>query len=291
MKRAIHYFCVFAAFCLTACGNKPSSEGTAEKSAWLMSNYPVARVDVSTPTGTLLESFEYTYDDLGRMASLTRKDCQRNRVLLKLDYTYPSATEMRIRGTYAPVSGERTLIATADPAKGTISYSGAWKDAWRYDVTRDPEGVLTGVTMQRDFKSKEGYYSSETSYREMCSVRGGCIETWTSATEVSSKSRKTSSSKSSSAVNRTYTYLDHEDTMNFGLYLTDGEFPVWAAAQLPGCSKLISGMTMKTGSVSGPVSFKVDYTFNIDGDVETATRTDYNGTSPVLVRVYTVTYL
>jgi hypothetical protein len=39
------------------------------------------------------------------------------------------------------------------------------------------------------------------------------------------------------------------------------------------------------------VSFKVDYTFNIDGDVETATRTDYNGTSPVLVRVYTVTYL
>ena len=83
MIRAIHFFCAIAAFFLTACGNKPSSEGTAEKSAWLMSNYPVARVDVSTPTGTLLESFEYTYDDLGRMASLTRKDCQRNRVLLK----------------------------------------------------------------------------------------------------------------------------------------------------------------------------------------------------------------
>ena len=87
MIRAIHFFCAIAAFFLTAGGNKPSSEGTAEKSAWLMSNYPVARVDVSTSTGTLLESFEYTYDDLGRMASLTRTDCQRNRVLLKLDYT------------------------------------------------------------------------------------------------------------------------------------------------------------------------------------------------------------
>ena len=67
-------------------------------------------------------------------------------------------------------------------------------------------------------------------------------------------------------------------------------FPVWIAAGFPGNKKLITGISASTGTIPSPESVTIEYTFNAAGDIETATRTDFNAGTPYLTRTYKFTY-
>ena len=78
--------------------------------------------------------------------------------------------------------------------------------------------------------------------------------------------------------------------MNFAVYLFPCNFPVWYAAGLPGCKKLITGISTARGTVQYPATTRIDYSFTPDGNIDTAIRTDYNAGEATLVRTYKFFY-
>ena len=81
-----------------------------------------------------------------------------------------------------------------------------------------------------------------------------------------------------------------DDRQNFAAYLMPDYFPVWIAAGLPGNKKLVTAIGASTGTIPSPETTSIEYSFNSVGDIDTATRTDYNAGKPYLTRTYKFTY-
>ena len=276
-----------------SCGEKPNGGGgkTPEEktgAVWSLPAPLVQKVEVSAD-GTVIESYEYTYDDQGRMLSLRKTDKLSNTVLLDLQYSYPDDKGMKATGKFYPVTSNRFITAVKDNAQKTVSYNGSWSGAWSYVTTFDAGGTATGTSTDPEFAAKGGQYSSQAHYSEVYTVSGGCISQSVMGTDIESRT-SLKSAKASSALTVNYTYSSRDDRQNFAVYLFPNEFPVWVAAGLPGCKKLITGISMASGSVPSPVKTQIDYSFDTSGNIDTAIRTDLNNGETVLVRNYKFFY-
>jgi hypothetical protein len=197
---------------------------------------------------------------------------------------------MTVSGKYYNVSSEKANNATIDPSKGTVTYQGNWIGAWPYVTSFNSDGVVTGTKADVEFTSSGEYYSSKTAYSEKYTVSSGNVVKAILGTDVKSQSQRKTRTEGSSELTIEYTYTNLPDNENFGAFLFNCEIPVWFAKGLPGNRNLVSAMKMKVGNLELPGSFKMDYKLNVDGDIETATRTDYNGEDVVLVRTYKFLY-
>ena len=276
-----------------SCGEKPDGGGKTpdEKkgAVWSLPAPLVQKVEVSAD-GTVIESYEYTYDDQARLLSLKKTDRLSNTVLLDLQYTYPDESGMKATGKFFPITSNRYISAVKDLAQKTVSYGGSWTGAWSYVTGFDAGGTATGTTTDTEYAAQKGRYSSRTQYGEVYTVSGGCISRSVLGTSVRSQTSQATSAASSSSLTVNYSYSDREDKQNFAVYLFPCEFPVWVAAGLPGCKKLVNRISMASGSVASPLSTRIEYSFNPDGRIDTATRTDLNDGETVLVRTYKFFY-
>lgn len=278
------------ALAAVSCGEPNGGKTPDGKKAavWSLSAPLVQKVEVSAD-GSVIETYEYTYDDLGRILSLRKTDKLRDENLLNLQYSYPDENGMRATGKFFPVTSNRFVSAVKDEAEKTVSYHGSWSGAWAYVTTLDAGGTATGTSTDPEFAAKDGQYSARAHYSETYSVSGGCITQSVIGTDIESRTTFKSAAASSALTVR-YSYSDREDKQNFAVYLFPCEFPVWVAAGLPGCKKLVSGITMASGNVASPVSTRIEYKLDADGNIDTATRTDLNGSETVLVRTYKFYY-
>ena len=276
-----------------SCGEKPNGGGKTpdeKKSAvWSLTAPLVQKVEVSTD-GTVIESYEYNYDDQARLLSLKKTDRLSNTVLLDLQYTYPDESGMKATGKFFPITSNRYITAVKDLAQKTVSYAGSWTGAWSYVTGFDAGGTATGTTTDTEFAAQQGQYSSRTQYGETYTVSGGCISRSVIGTSVRSQTSQATAAAASTSLTVDYGYSDREDRQNFAVYLFPCEFPVWVAAGLPGCKKLVNRISMSGGNVPSPVSTRIEYSFNPDGNIDTAIRTDLNNGETVLVRTYKFFY-
>lgn len=269
-------------------GNDPKEDSSA--SLWKMKNYPIEKVEVYSGE-TLLETFSFTYDKNGCVSTLVRTDNIKGTTLLNLTYSYSGEGDMTYTGKYYAIASDRTVHASLDASKRTVTWKGDWSGAWPCTLSYGSDGTILKTEADLDYTSAEGYYSSSTTYQEQYTASGGDVKKVLTGTDIATKTSRPTTSASSSDLEINYTYTNKVDNQNFGVFLMNGDFPIWFAKELPGCKHLISGMSMKRGELTLPQSFTVDYTLNIDGDIETATRTDYNAGEAVLVRTYKFTYL
>ena len=278
---------------LASCGEKPEGGKTPQEGGatiWSLPTPLVQKVEVRSD-GNLIETYEYAYDDKGRVISLTRTDQLQKEKLLELSYSYPDETGMKAIGKFYPVSSNRFITAVRNTTEHTVSYSGSWTDAWSYVTQYDVNGTALSTVTDLVFNAKGGQYSAQTHLGELYTVSGGCITRAAYGAEIKAKTQRKTHSVSETELTVSYNYSDKEDRQNFAVYLFPCEFPVWFAAGLPGCKKLITGISTARGSVQYPATAQISYTFTADGNIDTATRTDYNAGEPILVRTYKFTYL
>ena len=292
MNKRILCFLMIPAI-LASCGEKPEGgntpEGGGRQTPWSLPSPLVQKVEVRSD-GTLIESYEYTYDDQGRVSSLTRTDQLRKEKLLELNYSYPDGTGMKAAGKFYPVTSNRFITAVRNTADHTVSYNGSWTDAWSYVTRYDADGTALSTATDPDFNAKGGQYSVQAHLGEQYAVSGGCITQAAYGADIRAKTQRRTRSVSDSELTVSYTYSDREDRVNFAVYLFPCEFPVWYAAGLPGCKKLITGISAARGTVTYPATTRIDYSFTTDGNIDTAIRTDYNAGEPILVRTYKFFY-
>ena len=289
--KARHTLVILFAVLLAAACNGPDDPGrnTARTDIWTHTKPMVAKVEVSSE-GTLLETFEYTYDENGRMLTLVKTDKLSKTVMLELEYTYPGENVMKVSGKFFPISTNRFISATYNPKDGTLDYVGSWKGAWSYTTTVGEDGVAIATVCKDSFAAKEGYYTSDMDYGEEYTISGGTIVAMEAGTDISAQSSKATRTANSSSLKTVYTAGDKADSQNFAAYLMPCNFPVWIAAGLPGNKHLVTGISSFTGNVSTPESTAVEYTFNPDGSLDTAVRTDSNAGTPYLTRTYKFIY-
>ena len=257
MKRyAISILLALAAF--TSCDPKPDPDngGGKKATAWSVTTPLTSKVEVFV-ANTPVESFEYTYDNQNRPLTLVRKDLLGGTTLLNLSYSYEGESGMNVSGTFYPIETKRYITATKDNSKGRLIYKGSWSGAWTKETAFNSDGTAVSTLCNTSFSAESGKYSSETSFREDYSVSSGNISEIRYAPTVSSAAAKSTKSESSTGLEYSYTYTDKPDKQNFGLYLFHCEFPVWFAASLPGCSRLVESMSVKHNSTSYPVYFKM----------------------------------
>ncbi len=293
MKAFPLYALLLSAALAIACNGEdgPNNGGkNSQNDIWAHAKPLVSKVEVSSE-GSLIESYEYTYDEQGRILTLVKTDRISGDELLNLRYTYPSENEMRATGRIFPLTSNRYITAIYDPKAGTLVFNGSWADAEKYALTLDSNGLVNRVESQSNFAAKDGSYNSDLYYSEEYSASGGTITTSVIGTDLKAKSRRTTHIASSSALTTAYTYTSQEDRQNLAAYLMPCYFPVWIAAGLPGNQKLIKGISSKTGDNPAPETVSLDYSLNASGDIDTATRTDSNAGTPILVRTYKFYYL
>ena len=290
MKARYSLAIILAVFLAAGCNGEGGSGGKTEsKSIWVHPKPLVAKVEVSTE-GAVVETYEYTYDDNGRILTLVKTDNLSKTVMLDLQYTYPGDNEMKVSGQFFPISTNRFITATYNPKDGTLDYVGSWKGAWNYTTALNDDGVATSTVCKEKFAATEGYYSSDMNYSEAYTVSGGTIAESLMGTDISAQSSKATRTANTSALRTVYSASDKADRQNFAAYLMPNHFPVWIAAGLPGNKQLVTGIASFTGSVSTPESTTVEYTFNPDGSLDTAVRTDSNAGTPYLTRTYKFIY-
>ena len=266
-----------------------NGHGTAQDHLWTHKGPLPSQVEVSSD-GTLLETYEYTYDATGRILTLLKTDRLSGEVLLNLQYTYPSDQEMRITGKFAPLGSNRFIQVRYDPQASALTYSGSWSGAWEYTTTLDEGGAAVRTACLSEFSAQAGQYSAATDYTEEYTVSGGTLTSLTVGTAVNARSSRATRTGSASDLTVEYEASGSDDLQNFAAYLMPCSFPVWVGAGLPGNRKLIRSITSKTGSIAAPASTTLEYALNADGSIRTATRTDANAGTAYLVRTYTITY-
>ena len=178
-----------------ACNGKEDPENgrkTEKDSFWTHTAPLVSKVEVSSD-GTLLETYEYTYDATGRMLTLVKTDRLSGEVLLNLQYTYPSEYRMRSTGKFSPLTSNRFITADYDPNAKTLVYSGSWSGAWKYSTTLDGNGLAAGTACLEDFAAKAGRYSSGMDYSESYATSDGTITAITIGTEIKARSSRATS--------------------------------------------------------------------------------------------------
>lgn len=290
MKSAYIFVILIATALAASCNGKGDpGKKDADADIWTRSKPLVARVEVSDE-GRLIETYEYTYDDKGRMLTLVKTDNMSKAVMLDLQYSYPAENQMKITGKFYPISTNRFMDVSYSPKEGVLTYSGSWSGAWTYTTTINADGVATATQCKEKFASTEGYYSSDMVYSEAYTVAGGTIAESLAGTDIKAKGSNATSTANSSALRTVYVASDKADRQNFAAYLMPDTFPVWIASGLPGNKNLIKGITGFTGTVQTAESTAIEYTLNADGDIDTATRTDSNAGAPILVRTYKFIY-
>ena len=286
---------IFAAIVLTAlfaACNGGGGEGGGKNDdgqIWVHSKPLVAMVEVSSGDA-VIETYEYTYDEQGRILTLVKTDKLSKDVMLDLQYTYPGENQMKIQGKFFPINTSRYIDVSYDPKSGTLTYAGSWSGAWSYATTINEAGVVTATSFKSDFASKEGYYTSKMEYREDYTISDGTVSEVMAGTEIDAQSKKVTRTSNSSALKTVYTAGGQDDRQNFAAYLMPDYFPVWIAAGLPGNKKLVTGISASTGTIQAPESTTLEYSFNSAGDIDTATRTDFNVGTPYLTRTYKFIY-
>ena len=270
-------------------GNGENGGKNPGRQMWVHEKPLVAKVEVGSG-GSVIETYEYTYDEQGRMLTLVKTDKLSKEIVLDLQYTYPAENQMRIKGKFFPIASQRYIDVSYDPASGTMSYSGSWKDAWSYSTTVNDAGVVTSTKCKSYFASKEGYYTSNMDFGEVYTVSGGSITESVAGTDISAQSSKSTSAENTSSLKTAYTFCDQDDRQNFAAYLMPGNFPVWIASGFPGNKKLVTGISASTGTIPAPETTAIEYSFNAAGDIDTAVRTDSNAGTPYLTRTYKFIY-
>ena len=282
---------------MVSCGGKsPEDDNTGNNdngavSLWKMKNYPVSKVEVFTGDDVPVETYEFTYDSFNRVLTLVRTDKIKGSKLLDLKYNYTSPTDMEIVGKYYFTSSNRTTKVSIDEDEGSVTYTGSWAGAWTFTTSFNARRTATGTTADVSYAATRGEYSSQGRYQEVYTLSQGDITTVETGTAIKSKAaKKTSVGTASTSAIMEITYSDKEDCQNFGVFLFNCEFPVWYAKELPGNQHLITGITWRNGDVPSHLSTRIEYKLTADGDIDTATRTDYNDSETVLVRKYIFTY-
>ena len=281
---------IFLAALAPACNG--SGEGEGKKTGqqiWVHARPYVSMVEVSSG-GSVIETYEYTYDGQGRIATLVKTDKQSKEIVLDLQYSYPSENGMKVQGKFFPIATNRYIDVSYDPSSGTVTYGGSWSGAWTYVTSVNEAGVVTSTKCQSDFAAKEGYYTSRMDYSEVYTIAEGTVTESLAGTGISAQSKKATRTSSSSALKTTYTPGGQDDRQNFAAYLMPGCFPVWIAAGFPGNKKLVTAISASTGTIPAPETTAIEYSLNAAGDIDTATRTDSNAGTPYLTRTYKFIY-
>ena len=289
--RLLYVFAAILAIALTASCKEGGENGGRETDSqiWVHAKPLVAKVEVSSGD-SVIETYEYTYDEQGRVLTLVKTDKLSKEIVLDLQYSYPGENGLRVQGKFFPIATNRYIDVSYDPDSRTLSYKGSWSGAWSYTSSVNEAGVVTSTKCQSDFAAKEGYYTSKMDYSEVYAVAEGTVTESVIGTEISAQSSKATRTANVSALKTTYTPCDLDDRQNFAAYLMPDYFPVWIAAGFPGNKKLITGISASTGAIPAPETTSIEYSLNSSGDIDTATRTDSNAGTPYLTRTYKFIY-
>lgn len=278
---------------LLSCGeNKNNGKDQGGDGVWVHKEPRVARVEVSS-SETLLETYEFSYDNTGRITTLVKTDNMSKAVLLDLQYTYPSENKMHIQGKFYPIATNRFIDVDYDWNYRTFTYSGSWSTGWTYTTRCNEDDIVSETTAEVNFAASGGQYTSKTHYEEGYAVKDGTIYRIKIGSEVDAQSAHTTRTSNSQYLVYDLEYTNLADNQNFMLYIVPCNFPVWAASNLPGCKRLPKSVRIGSGDkgdVTYPESYTFEYEINASGDLETAVRTDYNGVDVVLVRTYKFIY-
>ena len=290
MKPLYLFATILLATLAAACNGGGEGDGKkTDRQIWAHEKPLVARVEVSSG-GSVIETYEYTYDEQGRILTLVKTDKLAREVVLDLNYSYPGENEMKVQGKFFPIATNRYIDVSYNPTSGTLSYKGSWSGAWSYTTSVNKDGVVTSTECQSDFAAKEGYYTSKMNYNEVYAISEGTVTESVIGTEINAQSSKATRTANVSALKTTYTPGGQDDRQNFAAYLMPDNFPVWIAAGFPGNKKLITGISASTGTIPAPETTAIEYSFNAAGDIDTATRTDSNAGTPYLTRTYKFIY-
>lgn len=290
MKPLYLFATILLATLAAACNGGGEGDGKkTDRQIWAHEKPLVAMVEVSSG-GSVIETYEYTYDEQGRILTLVKTDKLAREVVLDLNYSYSGENEMKVQGKFFPIATNRYIDVSYNPTSGTLSYKGSWSGAWSYTTSVNKDGVVTSTECQSDFAAKEGYYTSKMNYSEVYTISEGTVTESVIGTEINAQSSKATRTANVSALKTTYTPGSQDDRQNFAAYLMPDNFPVWIAAGFPGNKKLITGISASTGTIPAPETTAIEYSFNAAGDIDTATRTDSNAGTPYLTRTYKFIY-
>ena len=290
MKPLYLFATILLATLAAACNGGGEGDGKkTDRQIWAHEKPLVARVEVSSG-GSVIETYEYTYDEQGRILTLVKTDKLAREVVLDLNYSYPGENEMKVQGKFFPIATNRYIDVSYNPASGTLSYKGSWSGAWSYTTSVNKDGVVTSTECQSDFAAKEGYYTSKMNYSEVYTISEGTVTESVIGAEINAQSSKATRTANVSALKTTYTPGGQDDRQNFAAYLMPDYFHVWIAAGFPGNKKLVTGISASTGTIPAPETTAIEYSFNAAGDIDTAVRTDSNAGTPYLTRTYKFIY-
>lgn len=290
MKPLYLFATILLATLAAACNGGGEGDGKkTDRQIWVHEKPLVAMVEVSSG-GSVIETYEYTYDEQGRILTLVKTDKLAREVVLDLNYSYSGENEMKVQGKFFPIATNRYIDVSYNPTSGTLSYKGSWSGAWSYTTNVNEAGVVTSTECKSDFAAKEGYYTSKMNYNEVYAISEGTVTESVIGTEINAQSSKATRTANVSALKTTYTPGSQDDRQNFAAYLMPDNFPVWIAAGFPGNKKLVTGISASTGTIPAPETTAIEYSFNAAGDIDTATRTDSNAGTPYLTRTYKFIY-
>ena len=273
----------------TGCKGK-IDDGGSDNQAWVHEKPLVSRVEVFCGD-KLIETYQYTYDIQNRPVTLVKTDNLQGVELLNLTYSYDAAGGLKVLGKFYPLASNRFITATWDKDGRVLTYGGSWSGAWTYTTTVNDASTAVSTSAAEKFAASKGWYSSEVAYSEEYTEKAGCITKAVKGSSVKAQTKHVTHSESASTLTVNYTYGSDADRQNFAVYLFDCDFPVWYAAGLPGCKKLITGISCSAGDVPFDDETRLEYSLNPAGNIETVTRTDLNAGKTILVRTYKFTYL
>lgn len=292
MKTRVYLILAVSAILCAACGPhvKPDPAPDPEDgSLWRMKNDPVEKIDVYSD-GELLETYEFWYNhDCDMVACVIRTDKTTGGDIMKVDYTYQGSCTVTARVTM--FGAGRTVKALFDEDRESLQYGPEEDAAFRYKMILDSYNSLP-VTNEMTYAYACDMYNSNVNLKWMFTEEEGDITSVSSVSNIRTVTEPlVTVADARSGIRYTYTYSEDEDLQNFAAFLMPCDFPLWFAAELPGCKHLITGMTSKCGNVPLPESFAVKYVLNDNGSIRTATRTDYTRGEKVSERRYEYSYL
>lgn len=193
-------------------------------------------------------------------------------------------------------NGRLSAFKRRDVLSGEELFNEKWTSP--FDVTTSCQDGLIGKSGFHYEFDDAAFYSSDTDYYENYIPDGkGNIVAVHIGSKVHADAKGQMGSGTVTEVNSEkevvyeYCYSDRDDLQNFNAYLFNCNFPQWMARGLPGCRKLVSGMTLRRGDTPLRQSFKVDYTlFDAGGRLLEAVRTDFVGDKQVCSRTYRLSY-
>lgn len=241
---------------------------------------PVDSISVKSG-GKAVETFEFTYDSEGRLATLLRRDETSGKDILNLSYKYVNGSEMTVSGIMAGRMNTRTI--TVNHSSSDVSYKADGGTGWRYTTALGRDGVAVSTSFSSKFKSSAGAYSSDTDYTESYVLADKDIAQIETVTNVEGRASrpifgsgnglKPAKVSTGSTLVTKYTYSDKPDRQNFCALVFNCNLPVWYAEGLPGCEHLVTDVNMFNGGVDLYMHQHFDYTLNDRGDIQKVVRT------------------